>query len=316
MYSNNILPGIPGGKDMTETRNKRINKQYIWNLTRFTLIVVFLTLYFGYPLLEAYRHLCPQQYPIGNISPADLGMEYEDVTLHTEDGFNLYGWYIPSQNGAAVIMVHGFNGNRTGNIYHAQLLAENGYGVLLYDTRRMGESEGDIYAMGWLSHLDVFASLDYLEAQQDVEPGRIGILGLSAGGRTALRASENTDRISAVIAEGPGLPTFQDWMLGTDKLLYLWAPGIWTMYEVLELASGIHNPEPLSEKVQDISPTPLLLIAAGADRLFCDSLYDLAGEPKQYWRREDDGHIDSLFTHTEKYRETVLPFLENALLDR
>ena len=61
-----------------------------------TLIVVFLILYFGYPLLEAYRHLYPQQYPVGNLSPADLGMEYEDVTLHTEDGLNLYGYIFTS----------------------------------------------------------------------------------------------------------------------------------------------------------------------------------------------------------------------------
>lgn len=300
---------------MNETKKNKFSKRYIWNLIRFTLIIIFLVLYFGYPLLEAYRSLYPQRYPIGNISPADLGMNYEDVTLHTEDGLCLFGWYIPSQNGAAVIMVHAFNGNRTGNIFHAQLLAENGYGVLLYDTRRMGESEGDTYAMGWLSHLDVFAALDYLEEREDVEPGRLGILGLSAGGRTALRAGANTDRIAAVIAEGPGLPTYQDWLLGTDKLLHLWAPGIWIMYEAAEFASGIHNPAPLSDEVRNISPTPLLLIAAGGDRLFSDACYDLAGEPKQYWRREENGHIDALFTHPEEYREIVLTFLENALLE-
>ena len=88
----------------------------------------------------------PPRFPIGEVSPADLGLDYIDVTLSTEDSLTLRGWYIPSTNQAAVILVHAFSGNRTGTIYHAALLAKHGYGVLLYDTRTQGESEGDLGA--------------------------------------------------------------------------------------------------------------------------------------------------------------------------
>ncbi len=39
-------------------------------------------------------------------------MKYEDVALTTSDGLRLSGWYIPSQNGAAVILLHGYGTNR------------------------------------------------------------------------------------------------------------------------------------------------------------------------------------------------------------
>ena len=29
------------------------------------------------------------------------------MTITTEDGFDLVGWYVPSRNGAAVVIVHG-----------------------------------------------------------------------------------------------------------------------------------------------------------------------------------------------------------------
>ena len=60
---------------------------------------------------------------------------FQLTACSTEDDLTLQGWYIPSTNRAAVVLVHAFNGNRTGTIYHAALLAKHGYGVLLYDTR-------------------------------------------------------------------------------------------------------------------------------------------------------------------------------------
>ena len=43
------------------------------------------------------------------------------------------GWYRPSRNGAAVLLVHGGGGDRSGPLRHARMLARHGDGVLLYD---------------------------------------------------------------------------------------------------------------------------------------------------------------------------------------
>jgi hypothetical protein len=65
---------------------------------------------------------------------------YHDVTFRSTDGLRLAGWYRPSRNGAAVVVVHGGGSDRKGSVAHARMLARHGYGVLLYDARGRGES--------------------------------------------------------------------------------------------------------------------------------------------------------------------------------
>jgi uncharacterized protein len=66
---------------------------------------------------------------------------YVPVTFESADGLQLSGWYEPSENGAAVVLVHGGGGDRTGPLDHAALLRRHGDGVLVYDSRGRGESE-------------------------------------------------------------------------------------------------------------------------------------------------------------------------------
>lgn len=79
----------------------------------------------------------------------DLCIPHENLRLRTSDRVELAAWYVPSRNGAAVLLVHGAGGSRDGARSHAELLARNGYGVLLYDARGRGESGGRTDGMGW-----------------------------------------------------------------------------------------------------------------------------------------------------------------------
>ena len=45
--------------------------------------------------------------PLGDATPSDVGLEYEDVELRTADGVRLEAWYVPSENGAAVVLLAG-----------------------------------------------------------------------------------------------------------------------------------------------------------------------------------------------------------------
>src|SRR4051794_29499908 len=113
------------------------------------------------------------------VVPADdLGVAHEDVTLTTSDGLSLEGWYVPSRNGAAIIDFAG----RKGTQEQARMLIRHGYGVLLFDRRGEGASEGDGNMFGWDGQRDIVAALDFLEQRPDVEPGRIGGPRASGGG--------------------------------------------------------------------------------------------------------------------------------------
>jgi hypothetical protein len=301
-------------RSMKLTTPKKRGWRYYCNLLVFAVVTLLIVSYFAVYLYEANFRMHPARFSIGSVSPADLGLDYTDVTLSTSDGLTLQGWYVPSTNGAAVILIHPFYGNRTGTVYHAALLANHGYGVLLYDTRSQGESEGDLYAWGWDAHQDVIAALDYLQHRPDVDPDRVGVLGLSAGAGIALRAAAETHGIAAVVAEGAGWPTFEDWLIAPGSFGLVEVPGMWVMYKSVELVTSVWSPMPLRQAASRIAPTPLLLIAAGEDRVFNQGYFDAASEPKIFWDRNEPGHIDALFTHPEEYEQRVVGFLDQALL--
>ena len=120
-----------------------------------------------YPVSESYvvTHAARAYVPT-----PELGAAYEDVSFTTSDGLRLEGWYVPTKNGATVIVIPG----RKGPQKPAKLLAEHGYGVLLFDRRGEGESEGDPNGFGWAGTRDVEAAIAFLRSRPEVDESRIG----------------------------------------------------------------------------------------------------------------------------------------------
>ena len=134
------------------------------------------------------------------VPAANLGAAHENVSFRTSDGLELQGWYVPSKNGAAVIAFPG----RSGPQAHTRMLVSHGYGVLLFDRRGEGKSEGDSNLLGWGGDKDILAAVEFLKARPDVDPGKIGGIGLSVGGELMLQAAAETDELAAVVSEGAG----------------------------------------------------------------------------------------------------------------
>ena len=152
------------------------------------------------------------------VADPELGAAHEDVTLTTSDGLELEGWYVPSRNGAAVIAFPG----RTNPQPHARMLIEHGYGVLLFDRRGEGASDGDGNMFGWGGTRDIEAALDFLEERPDVDPERIGGLGLSVGGELMLQAATEDTRLAAVVSEGAGTRTLSEELVDNDANSLIW----------------------------------------------------------------------------------------------
>jgi alpha-beta hydrolase superfamily lysophospholipase len=143
------------------------------------------------------------------VVPANkLGVAYENVSFTTSDGLELEGWYVPSKNGAAVIAFPG----RKGPQKPTRMLARHGYGVLLFDRRGEGRSEGEPNSWGWGGDTDIKAAIAFLQRRPDVERGRIGGIGLSVGGEMMLEAAADTESRAAVVAEGAGARLFTEEM--------------------------------------------------------------------------------------------------------
>ena len=110
--------------------------------------------------------------PVG--SPPNAA--YKTVHFTASDGVRLEGWHRPSRNGASVLMISGGGGNRRSTLRHARMLERHGYGVLVYDPRGSGNSEGTVNSYGWGWDKDADAAMDYLAAHGGRPDRRAGAL--------------------------------------------------------------------------------------------------------------------------------------------
>jgi pimeloyl-ACP methyl ester carboxylesterase len=288
--------------------------RYTRNLLLVFAVGLLVAFYVIVPFMQAYQAIHPSRKPVCCVSPAHSGLDYEDVTLETSDGLILQGWYIPSSNGAAIIVIHGFGSNRIGALPHGTMLAQHGYGVLLIDLRTHGESEGEVFPFAWESDKDVLAALEYLKSRPDVDDDKIGALGLSTGGIVVLQAATNSERIRAVVSDGAGAPTAKDSVLANHWFL---APGIWTSFKSGELLSGVSSAPALVDTISQISPRPVMLISAthgpAGEAAANRNYYAAAEEPKIFWELSDVGHVGGLFAKPEEYEARVVDFFDQAL---
>ena len=157
------------------------------------------------------------------VVPAErLGVAHENVRFTTADGLELQGWYVPSRNGAAVIAFPG----RAGTQKPARVLARHGYGVLLFDRRGEGASEGDPNSWGWGGDADVRAAIAYLRGRPDVDPDRIGAIGQSVGGELLIETAAETDDLAAIVSDGAGSRSIRETMRFDDPALEKWTLGV------------------------------------------------------------------------------------------
>jgi uncharacterized protein len=276
-----------------------------------TLLVIYVLL----PAYAAYHATHPARIPVVG-SPADLGIAYEDVVLPTADGITLRGWYIPSRNGAAIIVLHGSNGNRTQLLWHAQALAEKGYGVLLFDLRAHGESGGTVFPVTNASP-DIAAAMVFLRSRKEIDPERIGAVGLSLGANVILKAAAEDATLKALVVDGASTNKIDDLLPLPPqyRLMYVAAPMWWVADRMGEWMSGVPA-TPLVVLVERIAPRPILFISGNdAEEQFMNRrLYEHAGPTAQLWELPDTAHVGGIFTHLEEYKQRVLTFFDIALL--
>jgi fermentation-respiration switch protein FrsA (DUF1100 family) len=251
-----------------------------------------------------------------HVPTPDLGAAHEDVSFTTSDGLRLEGWFVPSRNGATVIVVPG----RSGPQKQTRLLVRNGYGVLLYDRRGEGASEGDPNMFGWGGDRDLHAAAAYLQSRPDVDPARIGAIGLSVGGEMLIHAAAHSDAFKAVVSEGASGQSLRDELDNpglSDRLLAL--PTQVSLTAALALFTDESPPPSLQSEVAKISPTPVLFVygekgQGGTEEGPNRGFYAAAREPKRIWEVPNGQHVAGITTAPQEYERRVVGFLDDALL--
>lgn len=134
-------------------------------------------------------------------------VEHSKITFHNRYGITLAAdVYKPknAQGTLAAIAVSGPYGAVKEQVSgrYAQTLAERGFLTIAFDPSFYGESGGEPRNLTSpeISTEDFSAAVDYLTTRDDVDTGRIGILGICGWGGFALNAAANDPRIKATVA--------------------------------------------------------------------------------------------------------------------
>lgn len=122
-------------------------------------------------------------------------------------------WFVPPGDGPfpAAVILRGSGESRRDSPWarlFVDLLLENGVAVLLSDKRGSGASRGD-WRTATFSDLadDALAAVAYVRTRPDVDPGRVGLVGLSQGGRVApVAAARSRDVAFVVDVVGSAVP--------------------------------------------------------------------------------------------------------------
>ena len=247
--------------------------------------------------------------PRWEIQESSLGIPHEEVRIDASGDRTVSGWYVPSRNGAAVLVGHGSGGSRERVLEEIRLLARHGYGVLAFDLFGNGESSGHSNGLGDNAQPAVDAALDYVASRPDVDPERIAAFGSSLGGEVLLEAAAREPRIKAVVSDGGARPEDQAEVNGSDPVSVLGLP-------IMRLVSGEKAAPSLIDLVPRIAPRPVLLIAAGGDpnEIPTNRAYlDAAGASAELYEIPEAGHTSGLAARPREYEARVTAFLERAL---
>ena len=88
---------------------------------------------------------------------------------------------------------------------YAQTMAERGYLTMAFDPSFTGESGGNVRYMASpdINTEDFMAAVDYLSLHEQVDPERIGIIGICGWGGMALNTATLDTRIKATVSRFP-----------------------------------------------------------------------------------------------------------------
>lgn len=138
--------------------------------------------------------------------PQSDKVEHSKIIFHNRYGITLAAdLYKPknTQGHLAAIAVSGPYGAVKEQVSgrYAQTLAERGFLTIAFDPSFYGESGGTprYLTSPEISTEDFSAAVDYLITREDVDPERIGILGICGWGGFALNAAANDPRVKATV---------------------------------------------------------------------------------------------------------------------
>lgn len=227
-------------------------------------------------------------------SPADIGLDYESLTIATADGEELDAWFVPARPERGVLLFfHGNAGNISHRLDSLRIFNELGLSVLILDYRGYGQSTGRPTEQG--TYEDAQAAWRYLVDERGVSAEQIVLFGRSLGGAVATwLATRQTPRgliVESTFRSVPDLAAELYWFLPVRRLARLEYPAEALLGSVAAPVLVVHSRE------DDIIP-----FRHG------EALYAAADPPKKLLELQG-GHNTGFLRSEPRYVEGLEAFL-------
>jgi len=258
-------------------------------------------------------------------NPGDLGLDYEEVEIRSDNGFMLRGWYIPPPSlpsvtdGRAGVFVHGAKSSRFQALEGALYWNHRGYGLLTMDLSGRGSSQGEYVTYGVNESQDVKALIRSLRQREGVSHERVVAFGTSAGAAAAIYAAADDPSPPPLALDAPfsDLWTEASEMLeGRGRSPLLLHPLSWAVRWRAGVDLKAVRPIDVIARVR----SPVLFIHGDADREVKPSHSQRlaqarreAGLPTERWLIPGGEHGFDNYPPAEEFWNRVMDFYDAAL---
>jgi len=235
-------------------------------------------------------------------TPADVGLEYDDVNITASDGAKIHGWYVPGEGRVTLLWFHGNAGNishRVNNIMWLNRIL--GVNIMIIDYRGYGRSQGKPSEDGL--YQDAEAAIEFLVSERGVNPEtELVLFGRSMGAAVAVEMAVR-HRVRAVILES-GFTSVRDMAQ--------------RIYPFLPMSLLIHAVEARYDTISKVGNVnaPVMVLHGDRDEIvpfkLGEELFEAASEPKVFYRIRGAGHNDTYYVGGEPYFQALKEFVSST----
>ncbi len=269
---------------------RKIGKMFLWivgsGLGLFLVIALFLYFNQGNLIFVPSKNI--------SVTPDQVGLAFEDVTIEVEPGTKIHGWYFGVDAAkATVLFCHGNAGNISGRLSTAAMLTSLGVNVFMFDYRGYGRSEGQPTEANVYS--DARVAYDWLLSEKNIAPQGLYLFGRSLGGAVAIYLARTVNPAGLIVESS--FTSITD----MGKHVYPLFPIEWMVRYNFDSKS----------KISEVG-CPVLVMHSPDDRLIPSEmgseLFKLSKEPKSWFELHGD-HNELSFISDQSYLDHLTYFM-------
>jgi uncharacterized protein len=265
------------------------------------------------------RALRPHYYHYEQSLASFPDLHAEPLSFHSSTGINLVGRWFRGTNRSTIVLANGYGDTQDQMLSIADFLHRAGFNVLTYNMRSRAGSGGEYVTLGVYEQNDLISALDYLCTLSDVDPQRLGALGVSMGGAVVILAAARDKRIKAVVDDCGFSDAPSVIAASFEHFIHLpsfpFAPvTIWIADE--RAGIDVDSVRPM-DVIARISPRPIFIIHGLDDFTVpvenSKQNFAHAREPKQLWLVPGAKHGKAHSVAKAEYERRVTAFFDKAL---